>query len=126
MKILTMGIVGIFLSATATFAATCTEQFSWKPNTGADITGYKIHYGLTNGGPYSGSLDVGNPDPTNGRIIAAVPNLTCGKTYYFVATSYDKAGSKSNNSNQVKLSVTAPGSSSSNEQYPLIINVASD
>ncbi|WP_319548762.1 hypothetical protein [Desulfogranum marinum] len=126
MKALTMGILGIFLSATATFAATCTEQFSWIPNTGADIKGYKIHYGLTSGGPYTGSVDVGNPTPVNGRMIAVVPSLTCGKNYYFVATSYDKTGTKSNYSNQVKLSVTAPDSSGSNASYPLIINVASD
>lgn len=122
MKVCITGILGIFLSATVAFAADCTEKFSWQPNTGTDIAGYKIHYGLTSGGPYTNTVDVGKLTTTGGRIVAEVPSFTCGKYYYVVATAYDSAGVESDYSTQVGLLITAPG----DEPYPVIKNIISE
>ena len=121
MKVLTMGILGIFLSATVTFAANCTERFSWQSNTASDIAGYKIRYGLTDGGPYINSVNIGKPTPSGGRIVAEVSSFTCDNYYYVVATAYDKSGVESDYSTQVGLLVTAPG----DDPYPFIENIIS-
>ena len=88
MKILNIVISVLIFSATATFAADCTERFSWLPSTGSNILGYKIYYGQTDGGPYPNEVDFVNPAPVDGRIYGEVPGLVCGIHYYFVATTY--------------------------------------
>lgn len=115
MKVFILGILGIFLSASVAFAADCTERFSWLPNADSDIAGYKIHYGLTNGGPYPNAVDVVNDALTDGRILGVVPNLVCDESYYFVATAYNSAGMESAFSPQVDLFVTAPVSGEGGE-----------
>jgi len=59
--------------------------FSWLPNSETNLAGYKIHYGITSRN-YTDVIDVGLPDPVDGRIQAVVDNLTEGETYYFAAT----------------------------------------
>ena len=70
-------------------------DFSWLPNTEADLAGYKIHYGINQNGPYDLIVDVGNPSPVDGRIKGSVTGLSEGVTYYFVATAYNEAGLES-------------------------------
>lgn len=91
-----------FTSSFAT-ASVCTEKFSWLPNSESDIVGYKIKYGLTDGGPYSSEVNVGNPTPVDGRIYGEVPGLECGQQYYFVCTAYDADGDESDFSPQVSV-----------------------
>lgn len=126
MKVFTLGILGIFLSASVSLAGDCTALFSWLPDTGADVAGYKIHYGFTSGGPYTGSVDVGKPTPVNGRIEGAVSALTCDNNIYFVTSSYNSIGAESKYSNQVKLFVTSTGSSGGDVSHPFIMNIASN
>ena len=122
MKIFIMGFWGILLSATVTFAADCTERFSWLPNTEADVAGYKIHYGLTDGGPYPDSVDVGNLRPIDGRIVADLSAFACDEHYYVVVNAYNSAGLESDYSTQVELLVTAPA----DEPYPILVNITSN
>ncbi|WP_136809820.1 hypothetical protein [Desulfosediminicola flagellatus] len=122
MRVFVIGIIGFFFSATVAFAADCTEQFSWKPNAETDIAGYKIHYGLTSGGPYTHSVDVGKLPTIGGRILTEVPSFSCGNYYYVVATAYNSVGEESDYSTQVGLLITAP----SDESYPVIKNIISE
>ena len=108
MKVFITAILASFLSAAVAFAADCTQKFSWLPNSETDIAGYKIHYGLTNGGPYPSTVNVVAPTPVNGRILGEVPGLICGNNYYFVCTAYNSAGLESGYSTQVGVLVTAP------------------
>ena len=68
--------------------------FSWLPNSGSNVIGYKIYYGTTSGGAYPNSVNINNniPDPKDGRIHGTVTGLTDGVTYYFVCTAYNNSG----------------------------------
>ena len=75
-----MVIVGFcFFPLHETIAADCTESFSWLPNPESNIAGYKIYYGQTDGGPYPNEVNVGSPEPVDGRIYGQVAELTCGQ-----------------------------------------------
>ena len=101
-------IVGFcFFSLNETIAADCIETFSWLPNAEPNITRYEIHYGLTNGGPYPNEVNVGRPEPVDGRIYGQIIGLTCGQQYYFVCTAVDDTGSESTYSDQIELITTA-------------------
>jgi hypothetical protein len=82
---------------------------AWDANSEADLRGYKLYYGTTQGGPYNGigSSDGGSPiliplsslpDPTSPGI--AVRGIAEG-TYYFVVTAYNTEGVESGYSNEV-------------------------
>jgi hypothetical protein len=66
----------------------------WDPNTETDLSGYKLHYGVSSGN-YVSSVDVGNL--TNYTITG----LTRNTTYYIAATAYSTAGLESDYSNEV-------------------------
>lgn len=108
MKAFTMGVLGIFFSTTVAFAADCTQRFSWLPNPGSDIAGYKIYYGSTNGGPYPNAVDIVAPTPVDGRILGEVTGIICDETYYFVCTAYNTTGVESAYSPQVEAFIPAP------------------
>ncbi len=108
MNFFSLGILGIVFSATFTFAADCTEQFSWLPNAENNITEYNIHYGLTDGGPYPNAVSIVNPAPVDGRIWGEVPGLVCDEHYYFVCTAFNDDGLESAFSSQVDFIVSAP------------------
>ncbi len=85
-------------------------EFSWLPNTEPTLAGYRIHYGTTSGS-YTTTIDVGLPQPVDGRVYGTVTGLTEGATYYFAATAYDTNGQESDYSTEV--SYTVPISSAS-------------
>jgi len=95
----------IFFLFGGTAAANCTEAFSWLPNTELDITGYKIYYGQTKGGPYPNVVDVGKPWPVGGRIWATITVPICGKQYFFVCTAVNEFDNESGYSNSVVNSI---------------------
>ncbi len=80
-------------------AAQAQVTLSWIPNTEANLTGYKIHYGISSRN-YTNVIDVGLPDSINGRIQATVNELT-GSTYFFAVTAYDNNGLESDYSNEI-------------------------
>ncbi|MCD4720921.1 MAG: fibronectin type III domain-containing protein [Desulfobacula sp.] len=95
-----------------TASADCVEIFSWLPNSESNITGYKIYYGQTNGGPYPNVVNVGKPAPVEGRIHGTVPGLTCGQQYYFVCVAVNDADIESAYSTQADVTPNSavPGS----------------
>ncbi len=94
----------ILLFAATSYAA--SASFSWLPNTETDLAGYKIYYGTTRGGPYPNSVDVGKPEPVDGRVHGSVENLEAGKTYYFVAVAYNTSALESDYSTEATFTCT--------------------
>ena len=83
-------------------ASAMSLNFSWLPNSGPSVVGYKIYYG-TASGMYQNTVDINNtaPDPSDGRIHGTVTGLTEGTKYYFVCTAYDNQGNESTYSHEV-------------------------
>ena len=79
-------------------------EFSWLPNTEPNLAGYRIHYG-TASRTYTTTVDVGLPQPVDGRIHATVTGLIPGETYFFAATAYDASGGESDYSTEVSYTV---------------------
>ncbi len=79
-------------------------EFSWLPNTEPNLAGYRIHYG-TASRAYTTTVDVGLPQPVDGRIHATVTGLIPGETYFFAATAYDASGGESDYSTEVSYTV---------------------
>jgi Fibronectin type III domain len=72
---------------------------AWDRSPGRGVKGYRLHYG-TASRRYSSIIDVGNV------TTYKISNLPAGKTYYFVVTSYDKAGRESPASNEISFTVS--------------------
>ena len=78
----------------------------WDPNSETDLAGYKVYYGITQGGPYNSS---GSPKIIIGNIpTETLTDLTPGQTYYIVVTAYDKSNNESGHSNEVSGFPTTP------------------
>ncbi len=82
---------------------------SWRPDTSANVAGYKIYYGKHEGGPYDGRLSQDAPSPFSiGDITQRqLDGLSPDSTYYFRVTAYDPVGDESGYSNEVSISPTA-------------------
>ncbi len=94
-----VAIVCFLLISTNVFS-TCTESFSWLPNTEPNVSHYKIYYGETDG-VYPNDVDVGKPEPIDGRCNGDVEELDCDKQYYFVCVAVNFYGKESLYSDQV-------------------------
>ncbi|SHH84298.1 Fibronectin type III domain-containing protein [Desulfofustis glycolicus DSM 9705] len=99
--LLLIACVLVLTQAKNGLTAECAQNFSWLPNTEADLAGYKIYYGTSDGGPYPASVDFGMIAPQNERVYAEVPGLTCGTEYFFVCVAYNTQGVESGYSTQV-------------------------
>ena len=73
---------------------------AWDPSIGTDVTGYRLHYGTTNG-VYSTKVEAGS------ATSCKVSGLTAGLTYYFAATAINSSGIESAYSNQVSWAAPA-------------------
>jgi fibronectin type 3 domain-containing protein len=78
-----------------------TVALAWDRSPSRGVKGYRLHYG-TASRRYSNVIDVGNV------TTYKISNLTSGKAYYFVVTSYDKAGRESPASNEISFTVSPP------------------
>ncbi len=77
-----------------TLAGAAQVSLAWKRSTGANIAGYKMHYGSYRGS-YQYTVNVGN------STSCTISGLTVGKKYYFAATAYDTQQNESDYSNEV-------------------------
>ena len=75
------------MCCTVSLAAESNVTFSWLPNSETELTGYKIHYGTNDNGPYQDIVDVNNPATVDGRVHGTV-EITQGVQYYAVCTAY--------------------------------------
>ena len=100
-----LGVIVTGLPGKAHCATGTSVTLAWNANPEPDIAGYKVYYGTVKG-TYATKLNVGN---YTGCVISG---LSSGKTYYFVATAYDKYGLESNYS--TVLSYTVPALSNTN------------
>lgn len=89
--------LGCIMWFTAT-ANAADATFSWLPNSETDLAGYKIHYGPASK-QYTEEVDVGLPDPIDGRVKYKISEVPENKTY-FSATAYDTEGHESDYSDE--------------------------
>jgi hypothetical protein len=83
-----------------------TIHLGWAPSP-SPVVGYRVHRGVTKGGPY--------PDYTSDPVPAldyVDTSVATGATYYYVVTSIDSTGAESAYSNEVSASVTTAAASS--------------
>ncbi len=91
--------IGIFIFVLlVSFSAFASPSLQWDASTG-EVTGYRVYYCTTQGGPYSANYAVS----TTSCDLANLPlqeNTTC----YFVVRAYNAAG-ESENSNEASYFV---------------------
>jgi hypothetical protein len=96
----------------STQAQAMNVTFTWDANTESDLAGYKVYYGTSSGGPYTGTGATQGSSPVviplSFLVNAGLPEYTLNNvpnsTYYFVLTAYDSEGLESGYSNQVAAS----------------------
>jgi cytoskeletal protein RodZ len=76
---------------------------AWDPNPEPEVSGYRLHYGLSSG-DYTTTIDVGNV------TTHVLDGLTEGRAYFFVVTAYDRDGDESGYSNEVSCTPPVPTS----------------
>jgi len=76
---------------------------AWDPNSGPNVTGYKVYYGAATG-TYTNSVSVGN------TTTATLSGLVEGSTYYLSATALDNLGQESDFSAEIAYVVPFPPS----------------
>lgn len=91
--------IGIFIFIwVVPFSAFASPFLQWDASTG-EVTGYRVYYGTTQGGPYTAQYEVA----TTSCDIANLP-LQENRTYYFVVRAYNAAG-ESGDSNEASYTV---------------------
>jgi VCBS repeat-containing protein len=100
-------------------------DISWLPNSETNLAGYEIHYGTTSQN-YTTVIDVGLPEPVDGRIHAAVDDLAEGNTYFFAAKAYDSNGDESDYSQEISYTVTSSEPSPPPVANDLVVNTTED
>lgn len=80
------------VSATLTWTAP-TENTDGTPLT--DLTGFKLKYGMSQGGPYDNVVDIPDPNETT-HVVSPL----AGGNWFFVATAYNAIGTESDVSNE--------------------------
>ena len=94
-----------FLAASIPFSgfALTSITAAWDPNSGPNVTGYKVYYGAATG-TYTNSVSVGN------TTTATLSGLVEGSTYYLSATALDNLGQESDFSAEIAYVVPFPPS----------------
>lgn len=83
-------IIGLAILMLPTLAFAGSATISWNSNTDDDLSGYRVYYGTTKGGPYGSSTAV-VPKP---QTSCTISDLSSG-TYYFVVVALDTANNES-------------------------------
>ena len=87
-------LFGLSLFCTLSSARAVSVTLAWDQSSDHTVAGYRVFYGNYSGN-YSQTLNVGL------ATRATVPNVTAGRTYFFVVTAYTASGIQSGPSNQV-------------------------
>jgi hypothetical protein len=82
-------------------------HLDWAPSSSV-VVGYRVHRGVTKGGPYPNYTQ--DPLPT---LHYNDTSAATGTAYFYVVTSIDRTGVESVYSNEVSISVTSSSASSS-------------
>lgn len=98
-----LSFAGAILIATAAHAVTASVSLAWNPSSSTNVAAYMVYYG-TSSGSYISAVPVQNA--TN----VTINGLNSGTTYYFAATSIDKAGNQSAYSSEISAVAGASGS----------------
>jgi len=77
-------------------------SLAWARSTGANVAGYKMHYGNYSG-HYQYTVNVGN------STSCTISGLNVGTTYYFAVTAYDTQQNESGYSNEVTYFLSKVG-----------------
>jgi hypothetical protein len=118
---LILALVLLLVLGLRCFGYAMVVTLAWDANNETELAGYKVYYGTTAGGPYSGSGSSEGASPIVVPLSSlanpsspefSVRGLADG-TYYFVATAFNTAGLESGYSNEVSvqastISPTAP------------------
>lgn len=111
MKKLLFALFFVLAFGISTVFAASDVTLEWDANTEADLAGYKMYYGTSLGGPYSGTgaLEGNSPIDVGNVTIYTLHGLADGATY-FVVTAYDMGELESDYSNEVSavLDTEAP------------------
>ena len=87
-----------FLMFTTSTAQSAQVTLAWNRHDDSRVVGYNVYHGSSSG-EYTDTADAGN------ETRYTVTGLEEGKTYYFVVTAYDAAGSESDPSEEVQQTV---------------------
>jgi hypothetical protein len=96
-------IVILFFIFPAIALAAGSATISWLPNDEADLKGYRVYYGTSEGGPYGSSTAL-ILEPATSHPISG---LTEGETYYFVVVAVDTSDNESTWSDEVSKTIGA-------------------
>lgn len=94
------GILILIFIVAAPCSAFASPFLQWDASTG-EVTGYRVYYGTTQGGPYPASREVASNSCNCDMVNLSLQEKT---TYYFVVRAYNAAG-ESGNSNEATYTV---------------------
>ncbi|MGE5839368.1 MAG: hypothetical protein ACM34H_05490, partial [Deltaproteobacteria bacterium] len=123
---LAMAIVLTVILAPAGYAMDVT--LGWDANSETDLAGYKIYFGVNQGGPYSGAVSTDGASPIIVPLTILVnpsgPQFTVhglpDAIHYFVVTAYDTEGLESGYSNEVSAQVSSTPPPPSQNSAPVL------
>jgi len=93
-----LGVILFFGLFNGSAQAGQSVTLAWEQNPEANVTGYRIHYGVESR-TYANMVDAGN------ATSVTIANLVEGATYYFAATAYNPLGLESDYSDEISYTV---------------------
>lgn len=99
-------LVSIMFFVMPVFVFAGSTTISWTANSDGDLSGYRIYYGTTKGGPYGSSTAI-IPKAQTSYLIS---DLSSG-TYYFVVVAVDTSNNESAYSSEVSKTIASTAAS---------------
>lgn len=99
-------LVSIMFFVMPVFVFAGSAAISWTANSDSDLSGYRIYYGTTKGGPYGSSTAI-IPKAQTSYVIS---DLSSG-TYYFVVVAVDTSSNESAYSSEVSKTIASTAAS---------------
>ena len=92
--------LAVLVSMPSPYASAAAVTLVWDPNTEADVSGYRVYYGVASRN-YTTDVDVGN------KTSHTLTDLEPGKHYYLAVTAYNSSKQESAYSNEVSYTVAS-------------------